>query len=195
MTKNVLIINGSLRPRGNTDALAARVAEGAKDAGAAVSLHVLRDRKIAGCRGCWFCYENPRCAIRDDMQETHREIQASELLFLASPMYWWGVTGLMKTFIDRLYLYYPPANREMIAGKKAIVITPMHVSEREHGAEAFRSEIEPLKMTYGYILDRLGVTIVDMAFFPGLNARGDAGKSRECLESAYALGKGLGAQA
>jgi multimeric flavodoxin WrbA len=191
MANKALVINGSLRAGGNTDTLVARMLEGAASAGVAASLHVLRDKKLAGCRGCYSCYENPRCAVRDDMQELHLEIQGSGLLVLASPMYWWGVTGLMKTFIDRLYLYYPPANREMIAGKKAIIITPMHVSEGEHGAEAFRSEIEPLRITYGHILKRLGISIIDMVFFPGLTGSADARENRKYLENAFEIGRGL----
>ena len=125
------------------------------------------------------------------MQEIHGEIQNSDLLIFASPLYWWGVTGLMKTFIDRLYLYYPRSNTGRIAGKKAIIITPMHVNETEHGKIIFNSEIEPIKMTYHYILTRLGVDIADMVFYPGLNNKGDAKEIKEYLNNAYKIGKGL----
>ncbi len=191
MAEKVLIINGSLRVRGNTDTLVTSLLEGAKNTGVTVRQYFLRDQKVADCRGCYFCYKNSRCAIKDDMQEIHGAIQGSDLLVLASPLYWWGVTGLMKTFIDRLYLYYPRANTGMIAGKKAIIMTPMHVNENEHGRKAFQSEIEPIKMTYGYILKRLGVSIVDMVFYPGLNDKGDAKKSKEHLLRALEIGQGL----
>jgi multimeric flavodoxin WrbA len=39
-------------------------------------------------------------------------------LILASPLYWCGVTGLMKTFLDRLFFYYHPRNKDLISGKK-----------------------------------------------------------------------------
>ena len=192
MDKKVLIINGSLRVRGNTDTLVANLLKGIKGTDVTVSQYFLRDKNIADCKGCWHCFKNSRCAIKDDMQEIHQQIQDADWLILASPLYWWGVTGLMKTFIDRLYLYYPRTNTGMIAGKKAVIITPMHVNEKEHGKEAFDSEIEPLKMTYGYILKRLGVDIVDMVFYPGLNAKGDAGKNMAYLNSVYKIGQGLG---
>ena len=67
----------------------------------------------------------------------------------------------------------------------------MHVNEVEHGTKAFNSEIEPIKMTYNYILKRLGVDILDMIFYPGLSNKGDAKKNREYLNSAYEIGKGL----
>jgi len=191
MSKKILVINGSLRARGNTDTLLASLVEGIKSTDAAVTLHVLRDKKIQDCRGCYFCYENDRCAVNDDMQGIHNDVQNSDLLVLASPLYWWGVSGLMKTFIDRLYLYYPRRNTRMIAGKKAVIFTPMHVSTAEFGEEAYESEIEPLTMTYRYILKRLGVEILDMAFFPGLTQKDDAKKNPAYLNRAQQLGARL----
>lgn len=191
MVKRVLVINGSLRVRGNTDTLTASLMEGVKSADITARQYFLRDKKIAGCKGCYGCYKKSNCAIKDDMQEIHGEIQKADLLVLASPLYWWGVTGLMKTFIDRLYLYFSRTNTGMIAGKKALVITPMHVNEIEHGERAYRSEIEPITMTYQYILGRLGVDIVDMIFYPGLNHKGDAKKNNGYLNRVYNTGKGL----
>jgi multimeric flavodoxin WrbA len=191
MVKKILIINGSLSVRGNTDTLIANLLNGTKNTNIIAIQYFLRDKNIADCRGCYHCYKKSSCAIKDDMQEIHGEIQNSDLLILASPLYWWGVTGLMKTFIDRLYLYYPRTNTGMIAGKKAIIITPMHVNEIEHGEKAYKSEIEPITMTYNYILGRLGVDIVDMIFYPGLSNKGDAGENKEYLNNAYKIGKGL----
>jgi predicted phosphohydrolase len=82
-------------------------------------------------------------------------------------------------------------NTGMITGKKAIIITPMHVNKAEHGAKIFNSEIEPIKMTYHYILKRLGIEVIDMIFYPGLSNRGDAEKNNEYLNSAYKIGAQL----
>ena len=189
MAKKILIINGSLRINGNTDTLLANLINGTKDTNIIATQYNLRDKKIADCKGCYYCYKNSSCSIKDDMHEIHSEIQTSDLMILASPLYWWGITGLMKTFIDRLYLYYPKRNAELIDGKKALIITPMHVNEKEHGEKAFNSEIEPLKMTYSYILKRLGVQILDIKFFPGLANKDDAGKNTVFLNSVYKLGE------
>ena len=129
MAKKVLVINGSLRVRGNTDTLMANLLKGTENTDIIATRYLLRDKKISDCNGCYYCYKNNSCSIKDDMQNIYEEIQKSDLLILASPLYWWGVTGLMKTFIDRLYLYYPRTNTGLIAGKKAIIITPMHVNE------------------------------------------------------------------
>jgi multimeric flavodoxin WrbA len=102
MCKRIVIINGSLRVNGNTDVIINSLLKGAENADAIIKQFVLREKIISGCNGCYYCYEKDRCSIKDDMQEIHHELQQSDLIVLASPMYWWGVTGLMKTFIDRL---------------------------------------------------------------------------------------------
>ena len=191
MIKKVLIINGSNRVGGNTDMLLANLISGIKSTDVSETQYFLRNKIIKDCRGCYFCYKNGFCSTKDDMQEIHNEIQNSDLMILASPMYYWGVTGLMKTFIDRLYLYYPRRNRNLIAGKKAIIITPMNVDELEHGKKAFVSEIEPLTMSYKYILKLLGVEILDMIFYSGLRKKGDAKKNTMYISSAYKLGERL----
>ena len=191
MCGRIVIINGSLRADGNTDAIIKSLLDGAESTDAKIKQYVLRDKKINGCKGCYYCYKNNNCSIKDDMHEIHHEIQKSDLIILASPMYWWGVTGLMKTFIDRLYLYYPKRNEHFVAGKKLLLIIPMNVNEKQHGREAYMSEIEPIQMTSKYIFKRLGIEIIDIVFYPGLSAKGDAINNREYLNNSYKLGQKL----
>ena len=191
MCGRIVIINGSLRVNGNTDTIIKSLLDGAESTDAIIKQYVLRDKKINGCKGCYYCYKNNNCSIKDDMQEIHNEIQKSDIIILASPMYWWGVTGLMKTFIDRLYLYYPKRNGHFVAGKKLLLIIPMNVNEKQHGHEAYISEIEPIQMTSKYIFKRLGIEIIDIVFYPSLSAKGDAIKNREYLKNSYELGQKL----
>ena len=191
MGRRILIINGSERVNGNTDTIIKSLLEGTENTDAVITQYVLRNNKIKGCNGCYYCYDNEICAIKDDMQEIYDEIQQSDLIILASPMYWWGVTGLMKTFIDRLYLYYPKKNGHLVAGKKLLLIVPMNVNEKQHGREAYLSEIEPIQMTTKYIFKRLGIKVIDVVFFPGLSGKGDAAKNKACLKTAYDLGQKL----
>ena len=186
-----VIINGSLRAKGNTDVVINSLLNGTKKSDTIIKQFVLRNKNIGGCRGCYFCYKNDHCTLKDDMQEIHNEIQKADLLILASPMYWWGVTGLMKTFIDRLYLYYPKSNGHLVAGKKLLFIIPMNVNEKQHGRKAYLSEIEPIQMTSKYIFKRLGIELIDIVFYSGLSAKGDAIKNVEYLDSAFKLGENL----
>ena len=189
MKNNILIINGSLRVNGNTDTLVDHLMNGITGTDVNVTKYVLRDKNINGCKGCYYCYKNSNCSIKDDMKEIHHEIQKSNLLIFASPMYWWGVTGLMKTFIDRLYLYYPRSNAHLVAGKKLVLIIPMNVNQKQHGQDAYLSEIEPIQMTTKYIFKRLGIEIIDIIFFPGLSERSDAKNNENYLNRIHKLGE------
>ena len=191
MNKNVVVVNGSLRVKGNTDTLLEKLSEGTKETDINLKQFVLRDIIIEDCKGCYYCYKHSNCSLEDDMQKIHPELQNTDLLIFASPMYWWGVTGLMKTFIDRLYLYYPKRNAELIAGKKLIFLTPMKVNSVEHGEKVFESEIEPLIITSKYIFNRLGIKIIDMIFFEGLNTKSEAIENINYLNRAFKLGKQL----
>lgn len=188
MTRKVLIINGSLRIGGNTDMLLSSLAQGMAKTKIQTTQYFLRDKNIGDCNGCYYCYKNNNCSVIDDMQEIYDELQMSDIIVLASPMYWYGVTGLMKTFIDRLYLYYPKRNRYMVAGKKAIIITPMYANALDHGQKAFDSEIEPITRVYKYILARLGIDILDFVFYSGLGKKGDALTKTKYLNEMYDLG-------
>jgi multimeric flavodoxin WrbA len=184
MNDIVLIINGSLRIKGNTDIIVERIIEGAQSSGVKPKLIQLRDKRIGNCKGCYTCMNTSECSQHDDMTEIRTAMENSDLLVLASPLYWCGVTGLMKTFIDRLFFYYHPHNRTLISGKKALIVTTMNQKDVEHEADI-------LAEFYRRLLDCLGVRIVDMAFFAGVMGKGEVLKSPQYLEKAYRIGCNL----
>jgi len=184
MVKNVLVINGSTRINGNTDILINKIIEGSRDTGVNIKLIELRNKKIANCIGCYKCLRESKCSFQDDMTEIRDEINKAELLIFASPLYWWGITGLMKTFIDRLFFYYHPQNRGLISGKKVIIVTPMNQRDVAH-------ESELLVEFYHRLFKRLGVKIIDMFFFSEVMEKGAVMDKREYLDRAYSIGNNL----
>ena len=191
MNIKITIINGSIRNGGNTDRLLSELEKGISQTEVNYKKFVLRNSNISGCKGCYYCYKHNKCSIKDDMQEIHSELQSSDLLIFATPLYWWGVTGLLKTFIDRLYLYYPKNNADLIKGKNLILLIPMHVNKNEHGEQAFLSETEPIIKTSNYIFKRLGINILDIIFYEGLNSKNDLLTKTEYLNDTFILGKNL----
>jgi multimeric flavodoxin WrbA len=69
------------------------------------------------------------------MTKIRNFIQEGRLLIFASPLYWCGVTGLMKTFLDRLFFYYHAHTKLMIGGKRSIIVTPMNQSNVGYESE------------------------------------------------------------
>ena len=43
------------------------------------------------------------CVLKDDMAEILKMFQKADVLVLATPVYFYGISAQMKTFIDRTY--------------------------------------------------------------------------------------------
>jgi len=101
----ILTINGSPRgEQGNTEVLIKAFLDGAREVGAETETVYLKDKQIANCRGCFGCWSTTPgvCVHKDDMPELLEKVLQSDIAILASPLYIYTVTGLMKTFMDRL---------------------------------------------------------------------------------------------
>ena len=101
---NVLAINGSPHMNeGNTAKILNPFLEGLKEAGAKVELLYTGKLNIGPCSGdlsCWFV--NPgTCAKDDDMQTILPKIKDADVIVWASPVYYAGITGPLKTLMDR----------------------------------------------------------------------------------------------
>ncbi|MFA4860613.1 flavodoxin family protein [Methanoregula sp.] len=101
----VLAISASPhKDTGNTALILTPFLDGMKEAGAAVELFYTEDLTIRPCRGDFACFCRPsgRCIMSDDMDWLMPKVREADILVFASPLYVDGVTGPMKTFIDRL---------------------------------------------------------------------------------------------
>ena len=107
MGKKVVIISTSLRKNSNSDALAREFMRGAKEAGNEVEYISLRGKKIAFCTGCMSCAKTGECAIRDDAVDIEKQVASANVVVWATPIYYYEMSGQMKTLIDRLNPLYP----------------------------------------------------------------------------------------
>ncbi|MBR1784862.1 MAG: NAD(P)H-dependent oxidoreductase [Bacteroidales bacterium] len=105
--KRILIICGSPRKNGNSDLLAARLASGAVEAGHTVETVYIRDLRMGFCHGCLACLPDRKaCVQRDDINALLPRVLEADVLVLCTPVYYYSVTGQMKTFLDRLNPLY-----------------------------------------------------------------------------------------
>lgn len=105
--KKVLIISSSLRKGSNSEALAAEFARGAADAGNKVELISLRDKDIRFCRGCLACQKTQKCVIADDAPAIVAKMHDADVIAFASPIYYYEMSGQLKTLLDRANPLYP----------------------------------------------------------------------------------------
>ena len=105
--KKLTVISTSLRPGSNSHALAEQFAEGAKAAGHEVELISLRGKEIKFCIGCLACQKLGRCIINDDVNDIMAKVLESDVVCWATPIYYYEMSGQMKTLIDRMNAMYP----------------------------------------------------------------------------------------
>ena len=100
----VLAVCGSMRKNGNTSILTDEFIRGAVDAGHDAEKIALSDITFGDCLGCRACHKNGGvCVQKDGIAEVLEKMKTADVISLASPMYYFTWTGLMKRFLDRTY--------------------------------------------------------------------------------------------
>ena len=105
--KKILIVSTSPRKNSNSVSLALAFAVGAKAAGLEVDFVSLRGKTVNFCRGCFVCQEKQRCVIHDDADELCRKALQADVLVFATPIYYYEMSGQLKTLLDRFNPLFP----------------------------------------------------------------------------------------
>ncbi len=107
---NILVLNGSPHPHGNTKGLIDAFTEGAASAGHKVTVLDVCTLGIAGCIACEHCHTkgNGQCAQKDGMQQVYTLFGEADMLIAASPIYFGSISGQLKCVVDRLYALFTP---------------------------------------------------------------------------------------
>ncbi len=105
MEKKIVILNGSPRKNGNTSVLVKAFAEGAESAGHTVTEFFLDSMEIYGCKGCFGGHSSKECPCvqKDDMDLIYPAVKECDVVVLATPLYYWNMSGQIRTAIDRLF--------------------------------------------------------------------------------------------
>ena len=105
MNKKIIILNGAARKNGNTAKLVDAFTDGAASVGNQVKTFYLDGMDIHSCKGCLRAGRDPKspCSQKDDMDQIYAEFENSDVVVFASPVYFWTITGPLKTAADRLY--------------------------------------------------------------------------------------------
>lgn len=106
MSKNAVIISTSIRADSNSEILAKSFADGAVSAGNQVEFISLKDKRIEFCKGCLACQQTGNCVIKDDVSDIAELVLSSDVVIWATPIYYYEMSGQMKTLIDRLNPMY-----------------------------------------------------------------------------------------
>ncbi len=105
MPKKIVILNGSPRKKGNTSALVKAFTQGAESTGHTITEFFLDSMNIHGCKGCFGGHSgrDSPCVQRHDMDQIYPAVRECDVIVLASPLYYWNMSGQIRNAVDRLF--------------------------------------------------------------------------------------------
>ena len=173
---NILILSGSPRKGGNTDMLVEAFVKGAsqKHHIEVVSVH---DYKVSPCMGCNACFrdEDHACCQQDDMTYIYRKMAVADMLVIASPVYFYGLSAQLKAVIDRCH---NPSRDTFHIKKMALFLV---------GAATLPELFDSILTQYQLCLNFFKLEDVGHILVRGVKEKGDINTSEQ-LEKAYQLG-------
>ena len=179
--KKIFIFSSSLRKGSNSDALALKIKEGAEKAGNEVAYLKANEIELNYCIGCLTCTKTGKCVLKDSMNDLYKKISESDVLVFASPIYYYGISGLLKTFLDRLNPLFNATN------KFKEVYLAFSAAEDE-GEATFKKAVTAIQ---GWVDCFEGVEIKGVVFAGGVDSTNAVLNKKEVLEKAFELGQNI----
>lgn len=179
MSKQILVISTSPRKGGNSDTLAEAFIQGAREAGHRVEKITLYDKNIGFCKGCLTCVKTQRCVIRDDAADIARQMLTADVIAFATPVYYYGMCGQMKTMLDRSNPLY---SAEYCF--RDIYLLAAAAEEDEHTVDGTVTGLQ------GWIDCFEKARLAGTVFAGGVTSVGEI-QGHAALERAYEMGRGV----
>jgi multimeric flavodoxin WrbA len=186
----VLGLFGSPRSGGNTDILLEEALKGAEMEGAEAERLHLADFDIIPCRECLQCFNGGKCIILDDMQKIYPKLLEADIIILASPIFFYGVTAWAKALIDRCQALWSRKYilKDESLGKEGKRRKGFLISV---GGTKGQRVFEGAILTAKYFFDVLNAEYVGELVFREVDAKGDIFKRPEALQQAFEAGRKL----
>ncbi|MCF8085437.1 MAG: flavodoxin family protein [Desulfohalobiaceae bacterium] len=190
---DIVAIYGSPRRKGNTAQLLARAVQGARDNGSSVREYALHDLELAPCKEIYACKKDGECAIKDDFQQVRDALLEACGVMLASPIFFYSVTGQTKVFMDRFqslwvkkYLIDQTPFGQWTPKRKGYFISV--------GATRGKKLFDGTLLTLKYFFDTIDTGLHNSLLCRGLDEPRDVEKHPDLLQQAYEDGADLAGQ-
>lgn len=175
----IIALQGSPNIDGSTAILVEEFARGAREAGHAVERVDVARLDVRPCTGCVACgYEGP-CVQRDGMGAVRSSLLAADMIVLATPLYYYGMSAQLKTVVDRFCSFNASLTARHL--KSALLTVAWNADDWTFEALAahYRTLVRYLQM------DDCGMVLGRGCGTPAMTRRSEA------VKEAYGLGRGL----
>jgi len=181
----IVIFLGSPRKNGNSEAAAQLVVERLSTTlDTEVEYVRLASQTISPCIACGGCEKTGMCVVKDDMINLYEKIDAADLIFLAGPTYFYGLSAQLKSFIDRIQARW---------SRKYLLKTPFRKDDTRKGYLICSAATQGKKLFDGSILvvksffDAIDVSYGGELLIRGVDDRGAFNDSAEKVVLARAF--------
>jgi len=184
----ILGLQGSPRVKGNTGILLSTFLTEAERLGARTEYLDVAKKNISPCQECEVCEQTGFCPIDDDMQEVYPLLRQADIIVMATPIFFYGVTAQLKALIDRSQALW---SRRYVLG----LTDPGRKWRRGFllavGATKGKNLFEGVNLTAKYFFDAVGASFDGSLAYKQIEGAGDIAKHPTALEDAKERAKAL----
>ena len=159
----IAVLIGSPRKNGNTEILVNSFVEGVDKQKNSIELIAVTGYEIKGCIGCNACFRDSmhRCIQKDDMQVIYEKLSDADVIVVATPIYFYGISSQLKCVIDRLH--NPIRNSFKV---KELVLLAVC-------ADTIPSAFDSVKAMFHSVLNYFSLKNAGIITVPGVQEKGD----------------------
>lgn len=183
---NIIAFHGSPRIGGNTDILLDAFIKGAKEEGAAVEKISLMSKRITPCIECGQCDETGVCVLEDDMTSIYDLISKSDVVVVASPIFFYNITTYTQALVER--------SQACWVGKYVLKTGPFGGRERKGiflslGATKGKMLFDGVLRVINYFFDAISAKFEGALLYRGIEKKGEVKDHPTALKEAEELGR------
>ena len=175
----IVVLVGSMRKEGNTDLLVKAFVDGASKKND-VEIISVAEYKVNPCIGCNSCFERKdnSCFQKDDMEVIYKKLAKADMIVIASPVYFYGISSELKAIVDRLHT---PLRNTFKVKKLGLLLV---------AAATLPAVFDAIEIQYKLVLDFFKLEDAGRVLVRGVKEKGDI-KGNKALEEAYKLGMNI----
>ena len=175
----IVVLVGSMRKEENIDLLAKAFVDGASKKND-VEIISVTEYKVNPCIGCNSCFERKdnSCFQKDDMEIIYRKLAKVDMIVIASPVYFYGISSKLKAIVDRLHT---PLRNTFRIKKLGLLLV---------AAATLPTVFDAIEIQYKLVLDFFKLEDAGRVLVRGVKDKGDI-KGNKALEEAYKLGMSI----
>ncbi len=183
----ILGINGSPRCGGNTEILLGNFLEGAAEGNAQTESLSLGSLSYSPCLECENLGNNEICIVKDDMQDLFKKVKETDIIAVASPIFFGSLSAQTKMMIDRFQCHWRAKNilgMNPVQKRKKGFFLCVEASRRDDFLENAKSIIKNYFAT-------VNAEYSGEVFCKGADEKGAVLKQPNILEKSRQLGREL----